>query len=210
MFESCRYCFLRLFALSSWPIQSSSTSLWLFVKREKSARYKIDSRDPIYVEGETMMSSDYTEKLQNHYPDAHEEIDAKPPKPLIKEIAFVDSDHAHDIVTSRSITGLLALLRRKPVFSLVKRQGAVEASTYGVEICATRTTVEELQSIRYKGSMFRCQGLTSFNGVRRQYGCNPKFHSAGKTSQEENTSRLHMTNLERLSLRAWFILSKST
>ena len=70
--------------------------------------------------------------------------------------AFIDSDHAHDKITRRSITGLLVLIGRTPVFFLSKRQGAIETSTYGAEFCAMRTAVEEVQSIRY---MLRCLGV---------------------------------------------------
>ena len=58
----------------------------------------MDSRDPIYNEGEGALAMDYTEELKEQYPDAHEEVDANVPKPLIDEMAitvFVDSDHAH-------------------------------------------------------------------------------------------------------------------
>ena len=58
------------------------------------------------------------------YPDAAEEIDPNVPKPLIDKIeicAFVDSDHAHDCVTTRSITGLVILVGRTPVSFTSKR-----------------------------------------------------------------------------------------
>jgi len=64
-------------------------------------------------------------------------------------IALVDSDHAHDKVTRRSITGLLILVESTPVYFLSKRQGAIATSTYGTEFCVMKTTVEEIQSVRY-------------------------------------------------------------
>ena len=79
--------------------------------------------------------------------------------PLIDELeitAFVDSDHAHDRVTRRSITGLLILVGRTPVYFMSKRQGAIETSTYGAEFCAMRSAVEEVQSVRY---MLHCLGV---------------------------------------------------
>ena len=93
------------------------------------------------------------------YPDAAEELDANLPPPLVEEIsitAFVDSDHAHDKVTRRLITGLIAFLGRTPVFYFSKRQGAIETSTYGAEFCAMKTGVEETIAIRY---MMRCLGV---------------------------------------------------
>ena len=68
----------------------------------------------------------------------------------------MDSDHAHDKVTRRSITGLLILVGSTPVYFSSKRQGAIATSTYGAEFCAMKTAVEEVQSVRY---MLRCLGV---------------------------------------------------
>ena len=86
-------------------------------------------------------------------------MDKELPKPLLNELkvtAFVDSDHAHDKVTRRSITGLIIFVGRTPVQYMSKRQGAIETSTYGAEFVAMRTAVEEVMSVRY---MLRCLGV---------------------------------------------------
>ena len=70
--------------------------------------------------------------------------------------AFVDSDHAHDKVTRRSMTGLLILVGRTPVYFTSKRQGVIATSAYVAEFCAMRTAVEEVQAVRY---MLRCLGV---------------------------------------------------
>ena len=90
-----------------------------------------------------------------------EEIDEGLPKPLIDDeiciTAFVDSDHAHDKIARRSVTGMVIMLERTPVFFSRKQQGAIETSMYGAEFCAMRTAVEELIiSARY---MLQCLGV---------------------------------------------------
>ena len=130
-----------------------------YLKKYKNRRIVIDSRDPKLVGGKDALERDYTEIFRSFYPDAEEEIDSKLPTPLIDELeitAFVDSDHAHDRITRRSITGVLILVGRTPVFFMSKRQGAIETSTYGAEFCAMRTAVEEVQAVRY---MLRCLGV---------------------------------------------------
>ena len=130
-----------------------------YLKKNKNRRIVVDSRDPILVGGEDALAQDYTEIFKNTYPDAAEEVDADVPIPLIDEleiVTFVDSDHAHDKVTRRSITGILIVVGRTPVFFSSKRQGAIETSTYGAEFCAMRSAVEEVQSVRY---MLRCLGV---------------------------------------------------
>ena len=98
-------------------------------------------------------------ELENRYPDSCEEIDVNLPEPLIDEIkitTFVDSDHAHDKITRRSITGMIIFAGKTPIFSQSKRQGSIESSTYGAEFCAMRSAVEETRSVRY---MLRCLGV---------------------------------------------------
>ena len=74
----------------------------------------------------------------------------------IQITAFVDSDHAHDLIIRRSITGIFLLVGRTPVFILSKRQGAIETSTYGAKFCVMRTAVEEVLAVRH---MMRCLGV---------------------------------------------------
>ena len=130
-----------------------------YLKKYKNRRVVVDSRDPIVVGGKDALALDFVEMFKNNYPDATEEIDSKIPAPMIDELeitAFVDSDHAHDKKTRRSITGLLILVGRTPVYFMSKRQGAIATSTYGAEFCAMRTAVEEVQAVRY---MLRCLGV---------------------------------------------------
>ena len=87
------------------------------------------------------------------YPDAIEELPPKMPSP--KGISttitcFVDSDHARDQVTRRSVTGILLLLDNTPLVWVCKRQRTVETSTYGAELVAAKMAVDLIIKIRYK------------------------------------------------------------
>jgi hypothetical protein len=119
----------------------------------------VDSRDSIFENCESAFKKDYTVEMEAMYPDAFEEVDANVPEAKFDELAvtvFVDSDHAHDKVTRRSVTGLLILVGRTPIFFSSKRQGSVETSSYGAEFCAMRTAAEETITVRY---MLRCLGV---------------------------------------------------
>ena len=92
------------------------------------------------------------------YPDAKEELDPSFPKsfgPVMETTIMVDSDHAHDQKTRRSLTGLLAFVGSTPVVWMSKRQGSIASSTYAAEFSALRTATEEAMSLRY---MLRCLG----------------------------------------------------
>ena len=123
----------------------------------------VDSREPILRGGKEALGKDFTQELGALYPDAAEELDANIPTPLVGDISitvFFNSDHGHDKVTRRSITGLIAFLGRTPALYLSKQQGAIETSTYGAEFCALKTSVKETIAIRY---MIRCLGVNVIN-----------------------------------------------
>ena len=96
-----------------------------YLKNYPNKRRVLDSRDPIITGGDLESSSRLEEDFQQEYPEAAEEIDPRLPPPLVDELeitVFVDSDHAHDKVTRQSITGLIVLVGRTPVFYYSKRQ----------------------------------------------------------------------------------------
>ena len=58
-----------------------------------------------------------------------EQKDDKLPLPLFDELtvnAYVDSDHAYDKVSRRSITRIIIFVGRTLVFALALRQGAIK------------------------------------------------------------------------------------
>jgi hypothetical protein len=78
------------------------------------------------------------------YPDAIEEIpkDLPPEKgPRVRMTVYVDADHEHDLVTRRSITGILVMLNNTPIRWISKRQKTLETSTYGSELVASRIAI---------------------------------------------------------------------
>ena len=92
------------------------------------------------------------------YPHAVEELDPSfPPAfgPVMETTILVDSDHAHDKKTRRSLTGWIAFVGSTPVAWQSKRQGSIASSTYAAEFAAMRTATEEAMSLRY---MLRCLG----------------------------------------------------
>ena len=87
------------------------------------------------------------------YPDAMEELPPKMPSPKGTSTTitcFVDSDHARDQVTRRSVTGILLLLDNTPLVWVCKRQRTVETSTYGAELVAAKMAVDLIIKMRYK------------------------------------------------------------
>jgi hypothetical protein len=96
----------------------------------------------------TTVMLDWTE----FYPDAVENIPRDRPEPnekLCTITCYVDADHARDMVTRKSVSGILLLLNSTPVSWQSKRQKMVETTTYGSEMVASRIAVEMIISMRY-------------------------------------------------------------
>ena len=83
--------------------------------------------------------------MKRYYPDAEEAIPPNAPEPLGKEVqinCFVDADHAGNLVTRRSHTGILIFMNMAPVYWYSKRQNTVESSTFSSEFIALKIAVE--------------------------------------------------------------------
>ena len=79
-----------------------------------------------------------------------------PPRgPKMRITVYKDADHAHDLVTRRSVTGCLLFLNNTPVKWISKRQKTVETSTYGSELVAAKMATELILEYRY---MLRMMG----------------------------------------------------
>ena len=97
------------------------------------------------------MATNVMKNMKKAYPDAQEEENPTDPEPLGKSLpitVFVDADHAHDHVTRRSITGILAFVGCTPIHAKSKRQTSVESSTYGAEFAAARSATEYIIGMR--------------------------------------------------------------
>ena len=120
-----------------------------FLKHYKKWRLVVDAT--LLKEKEDKKESKNT--WTDLYPDANEELPPNMPEPKGKEVqitVYKDADGASDVVTRRSVTGILVLVNSFPVKYYCKRQNTVESSTYGSELVAARIAVDLLVEMRYK------------------------------------------------------------
>jgi hypothetical protein len=121
-----------------------------------------------YQNGQLLVDANYMDwnpyKTEAHdwgefYPDAEEELPPDMLTPKGKDIrltCFKDADHAHDVVTRRSVTGFLLFANNMPIEWISNRQKTVETSTYGSELVASRIATDLIVEYRYK---FRMLGV---------------------------------------------------
>ncbi len=87
------------------------------------------------------------------YPGAVEEIPKNALSPRGNPVqirCYVDADHAGDLLTRRSRTGVLLYLNSAPIIWYSKKQNSIETSTYGSEYIALKTGIEIVKGMRYK------------------------------------------------------------
>ena len=107
----------------------------------------------IHIRLDRFQSNDW----RDFYGNDKEELPADMPEPLgeaIEMTAFVDSDHAGNLITRRSQTGYILFCNQAPIIWYSKRQNTVEASTLGAEFIAARTCLEAVEALRFKLRMF--------------------------------------------------------
>jgi hypothetical protein len=90
------------------------------------------------------------------YPDAYELLPPNALRPLgkpIEMVAFVDSDHAGDLLTRRLRTGVLVYFNRSPILWYSKKQNGIEHSTFGSEFIGLKVATDLVKGLCYKCRM---------------------------------------------------------
>ena len=92
------------------------------------------------------------------YGDLKEIIPGDAPEPLgkpVTTITYKDANLMHDMITGRSVTGIIHFVNQTPFDWYAKKQTTVETATYGSEFNAGRTAVEQIiehrTALRYLG-----------------------------------------------------------
>jgi hypothetical protein len=126
--------------------------VFAYLNRYDKSRIIFDPTDPMPVTP-TTAKPDWS----SFYPDAEEELPPKMPEPLgnpVNIYVFVDANHAGNLVTRRSHTGILLFVQNSPILWLSQRQNTVESSTFGSEFVALRAARDLIVAMRYKLRMF--------------------------------------------------------
>ena len=106
-----------------------------------------------------MISEDRFQKFDwgDFYPNACKPIPLYMLRPIGKSVlthCFVDSNHAGDKTTRRSMTGIITFCNRSPIIWHNKRKNGVETSTFRSEFTDMKNSVKMIAALRYKLRMF--------------------------------------------------------
>lgn len=138
------------------PREGHLEALYLIVfylSKNPLKRVVFDPRKPQLDERYFNSGADWTE----FYGDVEEEDPPHMPEPLGNSVrmgCFVDANHAGNVVTRRSHTGILIVLNSAPITPFSKRQNTVESATFGSELVAMRIARDLIVAMRIKLKMF--------------------------------------------------------
>ena len=122
-------------------------------KHENGARIVFDPKAPVIDERAFRSDVDWSD----FYGDVCEEMPPNMPGPKGKSVSiscFVDANHAGNMITRRSHTGIIIYVQNAPILWFSKRQNTVESSSFGSEFVALRTAKDMIVALRYKLRLF--------------------------------------------------------
>ena len=117
------------------------------------ARIAYESKEPDVDKSDFVQGAIW----KDFYVDVEEELPPRIPEPRGNPViisAFVDADHAGNVVTCSSHTGIIIFVQNSPIIWFSKRQKTVEAATFSSEFVALRICKELIVALRYKLQMF--------------------------------------------------------
>ena len=131
------------------------------------------------------------------YGGAKEEIPDDAPTPRGKPIvtsSFVNTNLYHDLISGKSVTGILHFFNKTPIDWYSKLQSTVETATFGSEYVAARTCTEQIINLRM---MLQYLGVpikgASFMFGDNQMVVNTAAHPHGKLHKRHNALSFHKT-----------------
>ncbi len=124
--------------------------LFGYLKGHSKGRIVYDTR-PLDIPNVKFM--DPVDWTQTYGTNVQESIPPDMPEPKMKKVTitvYFDASFGSDMLTRRSVTGIILFFNSTPVKWFCKKQNTVETSTYGSELVAGRLACEMVIEYRYK------------------------------------------------------------
>ena len=141
-------------ALTRWGHLEAINHIFAFLKtHENGARIVFDPKTPQIDERVFKSNADW----RDFNGDVTEELLPNMPEPRGQPVVvscFVDANHAGNVITRRSHTGMLIYVQNAPIIWFSKRQNTVESSSFGSEFVAHRAAKDVVVALRYKLRIF--------------------------------------------------------
>jgi hypothetical protein len=109
--------------------------IFSYLVKQENSRIVFDDKEPKFADG-TFKQYDWSDIYGDNM---EEELPLDMPTPRGRPVTitmFVDANHAGNVVTRRSHSGILIFVQNAPIMWHSKRQNSVESSTFGSEFVA--------------------------------------------------------------------------
>ena len=114
-----------------------------YLAKYRHGTIRINPEEPDYA---AIPKKEY-DWMHTCYPSAKEEIPKDIPKPLGKGVvttSYIDANLYHDLISGRSVMGILHMINKTPINWTSKLQSTIEMATFGSEYVAARTCTEQI------------------------------------------------------------------
>ena len=125
--------------------------MFSYLSKHENSRIVFDPAEPVLRDPSVFLEKDWSDMYDLE--EIREPMPPRMPKPRGHGMymnVFVDANHAGNVVTRRSHSGILIFLQNAPIMWYSKRQNTVEGSTFGSELVAMRIARDMIVALRYK------------------------------------------------------------
>jgi hypothetical protein len=162
-----------------------------YLRQMREARIRVLTSEPDFSE---YQSPEY-DWASSVYGDVKEVLPNDAPEAKGKYVTlshYFDANLYHDMVTGRSVTGILHFLNQTPIDWYSKKQATVETATFGSEYVAARTTIDQVvdlrMTLRYLGVPIRDKSYV-FGDNKTVIDCSSTPHA--KLHKRHNALAFH-------------------
>ena len=158
-----------------------------FLKRRPDGAIRFRTGIPNHEATKKPVEYDWSQTVYG--PNLHEELPADMPEPKghpVRISTYEDANLMHDLISGRSMTGILHLLNQTPIYWFSKKQGSVETATYGSEFVAAKTATEQIMDLKYT---LRMMGIP-LDGPAWMFGDNQSVLTSA-TVPQSNLNKRH-------------------
>jgi hypothetical protein len=134
---------------------------------------------------------------QAQYGKGREELPPDMPTPKGKPMrttTYADANLMHDLVTGRSMSGILHFINQTPIQWFAKKQNTVETATYGSEFMVARQATEQIMDLRYT---LRMMGIP-IDGKSWLFGDNQSVITSGTVPKSTLNKRHNALSYHRV------------
>ena len=144
--------------------------IYRYMKKHPDAAIRFRTGIPDHELVEIPHEYDWQDTVYDALPEELPEDMPIPRGKLMRTSTYEDANLMHDLITGKSMSGIIHLVNQTPIQWFSKKQNVVETATYGSEFMVARQATEQIIDLRYT------MRIIGFPDVWRQQRCYYLIH----------------------------------